>query len=399
MPYPTHTLRRIARALLLIALAVAPLAASAQANAVAIAKARLTAEEQSGAAGLRFNPTDRALAWVTPDTVLVSHLEAYTSGLAFAVNCRGSGFFKVPINGGAAMPAAPPFCELQKNPTAAPDGASIVFFNDPTYARVGSSILRIADAALLQAHLASQAIDTLQIHCGTGYKDAAISSTGRVAWTGACRDSADIARDPKCAAVNGKRPSGCSADDGDGIFVAQARGGAAQRIGGPDGVDAHEPAWSRDGASLAFSVGENSLGGRWEVSRTRPGDLMILDARGVRSLGQGESASWSPDGAWIATFADDQDDANERYGGPRIYLIHPDGSGRKKVFMNELISTYPEYMGAMPFDVRDGKAFGPLIWSPDGKWLAFARQFEAGASVWRLELETGRIQPVTQPDQ
>ena len=30
--------------------------------------------------------------------------------------------------------------------------------------------------------------------------------------------------------------------------------------------------------------------------------------------------------------------------------------------------------------------------------VAFARQFEEGASIWRLEVETGRLEPLTAPD-
>jgi Tol biopolymer transport system component len=186
----------------------------------------------------------------------------------------------------------------------------------------------------------------------------------------------------------------------EGIWVAPLTGGEPRRMGGPDGVDAHEPSWSPDGASVLFTVGDNPLGGRWEVMGTQPGMLMVADASGSRSLGvAGESAVWSPDGARIAFFADDQDDRSELPGGPRIYVMGIDGAGRRRIFMNDLTSTYPEYFyGPFPTYVRDGKAFGPMVWSPDGRWLAFSRQFEGGASIWRLEVETGRLEPVTAPD-
>jgi Tol biopolymer transport system component len=112
----------------------------------------------------------------------------------------------------------------------------------------------------------------------------------------------------------------------------------------------------------------------------------------------GESAAWSPDGRRLAYFAADDADRNELPGGPRIYVIGADGSGARRIFMNDLVSTYPEYFyGPFPTYVRDGKAFGPLVWSPDGRWLAFARQFEEGASVWRLEVETGELEALTAP--
>ena len=94
--------------------------------------------------------------------------------------------------------------------------------------------------------------------------------------------------------------------------------------------------------------------------------------------------------------ADDRADTNERYGGPRIYLARPDGSEARRVFLNEDVTTYPEYMGPMPMYVRDGKAFGPLVWSPDGKWIVFSRQYQDGASLWRVEVASGRVERLTE---
>ena len=78
--------------------------------------------------------------------------------------------------------------------------------------------------------------------------------------------------------------------------------------------------------------------------------------------------------------------------------MRPDGTDRRRVFMNELVTTYPEWFyGPWPTYVRDGKAFGPLTWSPDARWLAFSRQFEEGASIWLLEIDTGRVERLTAP--
>jgi Tol biopolymer transport system component len=225
-------------------------------------------------------------------------------------------------------------------------------------------------------------VDTVRTGCGGGGRDVALSSTGQLAWTGVCGE--------------GSTAAGADA----GVYVAPLAGGAPRRAGGPDGVAAHEPSWSADGSALVFTVGQNSIGGRFEVNNTQPGMMWIVDARGARETGvAGESAVWSPDGTRIAYFADDRADPNELPGGPRIYTMRPDGSERRRIFMNDLVSTYPEYFyGPYPTYVRDGKAFGPMVWSPDGRWLAFSRQFEAGASIWRLEVDTGRLEQVTAPD-
>jgi Tol biopolymer transport system component len=387
-------------AAILLLLAAATGRAHAQAapatGVVTMPRGPLAFEDQGRARNQRFTPTDRALSWLPGDSLLVAHLEVYGTGFAYFVNCMGSGFFKVPVGGGTAVAAGDPFCALQGNPTATPDGEAVLFFGEPLYARRGAGVSKSRDAALLRYTLATAAADTLKAGCGSGYKDASISKTGRIAWTGPCREPADLERDASCRTTSLVPPPNCSNENHAGVFSSQVGGRDLQRVGGPTDVDAHDPAWSPDGKSLAFSVGANPLSGRWEVSGTVPGNLMIASGSDVRDIGvAGEAASWSPDGTLIAYYGDDRDDGNERYGGPRIYLVRPDGSEARRVFLNEDVTTYSEYMGPMPLTVRDGKAFGPLVWSPDGRWLVFSRQYRDGASLWRVEVETGRVERLT----
>ena len=63
--------------------------------------------------------------------------------------------------------------------------------------------------------------------------------------------------------------------------------------------------------------------------------------------------------------------------------------------MNDVVALYTESFGGWRFNVRGGKAFGPLFWSPDAKWLAFSRKFEDGASIWRVEISTGSVERLT----
>jgi hypothetical protein len=66
----------------------------------------------------------------------------------------------------------------------------------------------------------------------------------------------------------------------------------------------------------------------------------------IRVIAQGSDATWSPDGQWIA-FLD--------HG--TYYAIHPDGTGKRKVFHNHW-----------------GTAVSALYWSPDSRIVAYVRE-------------------------
>jgi hypothetical protein len=66
----------------------------------------------------------------------------------------------------------------------------------------------------------------------------------------------------------------------------------------------------------------------------------------IRVIAQGTGATWSPDGQWIAFL---------NHGV--YYAIHPDGTGKRKVFHNHW-----------------GTAVSALYWSPDSRIVAYVRE-------------------------
>jgi len=358
---------------------------------------QLSDRNAAAAAQFHYVPTERALGWLRGDTLLVTHQDMYGGASAVYVNCDGTGFFKVPVGGGSPVLVGRPYCGLDRNVFLTPDGSSAFFFGDPAFVQLERGVR--ADSPLLRLNLTTQAIDTLRTGCGLGYKEVAVSTAGQIAWTGRCWSVAELARDASCVNGDARARTPCSPEDRKAIYTTPVRGGESLRQGDPVEADVHEPSWSPDGKSIVFSSGSNNNPGRWELTGVEPGTLMITGPSGVRSLeSKGESASWSPDGAWIAFFGEDDQDLSPRGGGPSVYVIRPDGTGRRRVFMNDLQLNYPDWFwGGMAMVESQGKIFGPLVWSPDAKWLAFARQAEDGASIWRVEVDTGRVERVTIP--
>ncbi|KAH7524543.1 hypothetical protein FEM48_Zijuj06G0130600 [Ziziphus jujuba var. spinosa] len=109
--------------------------------------------------------------------------------------------------------------------------------------------------------------------------------------------------------------------------------------------------------------------GKWIVFRSgRTGykNLYIMDAEngeksGLRRLTEGPwsdtMCSWSPDGEWIV-FASDRDDPGS--GGFELYLIHPNGTGLRKLIQSG----------------SGGRTNHPWF-SPDGKSVVFTSDYAA----------------------
>ena len=176
----------------------------------------------------------------------------------------------------------------------------------------------------------------------------------------------------------------------------------AQSLGQPQFLTS--PRWSPDGRRLAFVALVASDGCQIYVGS--------LNERYARPLGRDHSSSdvcdyspdWSPDGRWIAF---------SRPNGSGLYLIHPPGSGLRRLTSH--IGTRPRWSpdgkriaffdGNSVFVINaDGKGLRKVTagwdpaWSPDGSQIVFlrpeSRRRGAPSDLWVMNVdgsEPGKI--------
>jgi hypothetical protein len=153
---------------------------------------------------------------------------------------------------------------------------------------------------------------------------------------------------PDGAHVAFARPTGNWLDKWQ-LCVARADGSDARCVvGDRDGVIVGRPSWSPDGGKIVFGVFVyDALGGSFSRPRVLNVATMAIDTIAISAV---TSVSWSPDGRRIAFTV-----GGGSFGGGSLGVVNPDGSGREI-----LASRLGSYASA------------EVVWSPDGRRLALA---------------------------
>jgi Tol biopolymer transport system component len=310
----------------------------------------LSGRDREWASKMDYRPLDLPGGYTPGGDLIVMHVQLYTAADVVFPVCDGTGFYLLPRTGGRPRPmlTGDRACDAADEPAVAPDGTWLVY----------SARMRPHTSALLRLDLATGVVDTLPAGCRSDLTYPSISPDGSwIAAVGRCRGPDQTT---------------------DALYTLRADGSDLREIVAGD-VGGTPAAWAPDGLSLAFE--HEPQPGRRAIS------VAGADGAGTRVVAEGGSPAWSPDGKWIA-FLHGGDHSWER----DIYVIRPDGTGRRQVFVNPGARTHPR-----PGRIPEGRPTGPLVWSPDSRWIVFARGYDAGTSIWRVDAESGNVRRVTRP--
>jgi Tol biopolymer transport system component len=183
--------------------------------------------------------------------------------------------------------------------------------------------------------------------------------------------------------------SAASASSSEILFVGPYGGeGSSVLAIGPDGSGLHvvassatDPAWSPDGARLAYVAlahgADNSL----------TADGIAVTGRRLITRGIDSQPRWSPNGGWIAFIRLE----HRKYV---LYVVRPDSTGLRKLRESRaaapkwapdsrrLLVPYGNGLATVGLDgslrrVPNASCAGDGSFSPNGRWIAFARCYDA----------------------
>lgn len=160
--------------------------------------------------------------------------------------------------------------------------------------------------------------------------------------------------------------------------------------------DSHDtdPHWSPDGRRIAFTSDRHrdaDLGWRTDIYVIEVAARRVTQLSPGRGRQQWGAPTWSPDGRWIGAVGIRDWRRGETAQASVWRLRVRDGHAEDLLAGSDL-----EAAAAMNSDLIGGGNLR-LHWMTDGRWLVFSAPVEGSLELWRVEVDSGRIERLTGP--
>jgi len=190
--------------------------------------------------------------------------------------------------------------------------------------------------------------------------------------------------DEPAASPDGERIAFRSSREGGGIFVMGRTGEGVRRVT-PTGVSiAFNPAWSPDGAEIAYTTENVQL---TPMNGEGVSDLWIVNVSSGRQrkleVGDAMQAAWSPRGRRIAFVS-------------RQQLLGGSGTASGVGWMK--IRTVPVGGGPIELATTGTATDWSPVWAPDGRHIYFVSDRGGSMNLWRVAIDEASGKPLGEPE-
>jgi dipeptidyl aminopeptidase/acylaminoacyl peptidase len=175
------------------------------------------------------------------------------------------------------------------------------------------------------------------------------------------------------------------------LWLVDARTGRARQLTDHNVYDERDPAWSPDGQWIAFISNRSAdpdfnpdADDLWVMPRTGSGDLRKIEA----PMGGKALPSFSPDGKWIAYYA--QEGVGQWYKNTGLWVIPADGSAAPR----NLTEKYDLHVSAWTINDLGNPETMPPTWSNDGSTIYFPVTLRGSSALMSISPNSENLQTV-----